>query len=165
MLGATCMPGVRIGGGEADPGGAGARRGLPKAEPWPALRAPPFPATPSRDAAAFSFKMAISSSETPGRLVVSCLKLKGAEICRDCRFGVVTLVLRPISRCSLAAKPLRFRQPSMVIAMMEGEIGGGGGSGCRCSVSVSVSGVNVDCGCGSAEVWAYVCVWVFTKVC
>lgn len=89
---------------------------------------------------------------------------RALTICRDCRFGVVTLVLRPISRCSLAAKPLRFRQPSMVIAMMEGEVGGGG-SGCRCSVSVSVSGVNVDCGCGSAEVWAYVCVWVFTKVC
>ena len=61
VLGATCMLGVmeRIGGGgEADPGGAGARRGLPKAEPWPAPRAP-SPATPSRDAAAFSFKMAI----------------------------------------------------------------------------------------------------------
>ena len=54
------MAGVmeRMGGGEAEPepGGAGARRGLPKA--GPAFCAP-SPATPSRDAAAFSFKIAI----------------------------------------------------------------------------------------------------------
>ena len=70
VLGATCMPGVmeRIGGGEADPGGAGARRGLPKAEPWPAPRAP-SPATPSRDAAAFSFKMAILKEESKLRTI------------------------------------------------------------------------------------------------
>lgn len=53
-------------------GGAGALRGLPMAD---------GSAIPKRDAAACSFRMAISSSETPGKETVSCLKLKGAEIC------------------------------------------------------------------------------------
>lgn len=110
VLGVTCREGVT--GRNAD-GGAGARRGAPNAGP----ASESSDATPRREAAAFSFKIAISSSETPGRVTFSCLKLKGAEICSDRRLGVWTLDLRPINRCSLEAKPLRLRQPSMIMAM------------------------------------------------
>lgn len=101
VLGVTFNTGVT---GRSE-GGAGALRGLLMDDGSVA---------PKRDAAC-SFRMAISSSETPGKETVSCLKLKGAEICSGAFSEGVGLDLTPTSAWSLAVK---LRKPPMQLAIL-----------------------------------------------
>lgn len=127
VLGVTRIAGTTVRTGEG--GAGGALRGLVKAEGL-SLTVPA--SSPRREAAAFSFRMAMSSSDKPGRLMLSRLKLKGAEICRLCelRFSfvaaaaaVATFDLEPMKRCSLALKLLRSMQAMVVMGSRAGRIG------------------------------------------
>jgi hypothetical protein len=75
---------------------------------------------------------AYSSSDKPGSLMLSRLKLKGAEICRMCelRFSfvaaaaaVATFDLEPTKRCSFALKLLRSMQAMVAMAAELAEAG------------------------------------------
>lgn len=103
VLGVTFSTGVT---GRSEEGGAGALRGVPKDDEL---------AAPKRDAAACSFRIAISSSDTPGNESVSCLKLNGAEIC-SAGFSETGLEdLTPMSFCNLAVKA---RKPPMQLVIL-----------------------------------------------
>lgn len=75
-------------------------------------------ATPMREAAAFSLRMEISSSEIPGRAEDSCTKLKGAEILRDLRWAALRLI--PMSFCTRTVKPLREMHSGMAAVVSGG---------------------------------------------
>lgn len=86
-----------------DDGGAGALRNLVvSGEPG---------ATPIREAAAFSLRIEISSSEMPGNAEDSCTKLKGAEILRERRWAALRLM--PMSFWTRTVMPLKEMHSTM----------------------------------------------------